>query len=177
MHPFFGTMAVAPDHPTVGQPGVRVEGLQTSGPPGAYGGNMDFRDLKAGSTLYLPVFHPGALFYVGDPHGAQGDGEVSGNAIEQSLTGVFRFTVLKGKTIPGPRAEDAAFYYVMGIDLDLDRAMRKSVAATVDFLVKEKGMTPAKALSLCSIGVDFRIAEVVDTTQVVVGSIPKALFR
>jgi acetamidase/formamidase len=177
MHPFFGTMAVAPDHPTIGQPGVRVEGVQTSGPPGVYGGNMDFRDLKAGSTLYLPVFHPGALFYVGDPHGTQGDGEVSGNAIEQSLTGVFRFTVLKGKKIVGPRAEDAAYYYVMGIDLDLDRAMRKSVAATVDFLVQEKGMTPAKALSLCSIGVDFRIAEVVDTTQVVVGSIPKALFR
>jgi acetamidase/formamidase len=102
---------------------------------------------------------------------------VSGNAIEQSLTGVFRFTVLKGKTIDGPRAEDAAYYYVMGIDLDLDRAMRKSVAATVDFLVKEKGMTAAKALSLCSVGVDFRIAEVVDTTQVVVGSIPKSLFR
>jgi acetamidase/formamidase len=65
----------------------------------------------------------------------------------------------------------------MGIDLDLDRAMRKSVAGTVDFLVKEKGLTPAKALSLCSIAIDFRIAEVVDTTQVVVGSVPKALFR
>jgi acetamidase/formamidase len=177
MHPFFGTMAVAPEHPTIGQPGVRVEGLQTSGPPGPYGGNMDFRDLKAGSTLYLPVFHRGALFYVGDPHGTQGDGEVSGNAIEQSLTGVFRFSVLKGKTLRGPRAEDATHYYVMGIDLDLDRAMRKSVAETVDFLVKEKGLTPAKALSLCSIAIDFRIAEVVDTTQVVVGSIPKALFR
>jgi len=177
MHPFFGTMAVAPDHPTVGQPGVRTEGLQTSGPPGPYGGNMDFRDLKAGSTLYLPVFHRGALFYAGDPHGTQGDGEVSGNAIEQSLTGVLRFTVLKGKTINGPRAEDAMNYYVMGIDLDLDRAMRKSVAETIDFLVKDKGLTPAKALSLCSIGVDFRIAEVVDTTQVIVASIPKALFR
>ena len=177
MHPFFGTMAVAPDHPTVGQPGVRVEGLQTSGPPGPYGGNMDFRDLKAGSTLYLPVFHTGALFYVGDPHGTQGDGEVSGNAIEQSLTGVFRFSVLKGKKINGPRAEDTANYYVMGIDLDLDRAMRKAVAETVDFLVKEKGLAPAKALSLCSIAIDFRIAEVVDTTQVIVGSIPKSLFR
>jgi len=177
MHPFFGTMAVAPEHPTIGQPGVRVEGLQTSGPPGAYGGNMDFRDLKAGSTLYLPIFHRGALFYVGDPHGTQGDGEVSGNAIEQSLTGVFRFTVVKGKTLRGPRAEDATHYYVMGIDLDLDRAMRKSVSETIDFLVKEKGLTPAKALSLCSIAIDFRIAEVVDTTQVVVGSIPKALFR
>jgi acetamidase/formamidase len=176
MHPFFGTVAVAPEHPTVGQPGVRVDGLQTSGPPGAYGGNMDFRDLTVGSTLYLPVFHPGARFYVGDPHGGQGDGEVSGNAIEQSLTGVFRFTVLKGKRINGPRAENATHYFLMGIDLDLNRAMRKAVLETMDFLVKEKGLTADQALSLCSVGVDFRIAEVVDTTQVVVGSIPKSLF-
>jgi acetamidase/formamidase len=176
MGPFMGTMAVAPEHPTVGQPGVRVEGIQTSGPPGPYGGNMDFRELKVGSTLYLPVFHPGALFYVGDPHGVQGDGEVSGNALEQSLTGVFRFTVLKGKTITGPRAENDSRYFLMGIDTDLNRAVRKAVLETVDFLVKEKGLSPDKALSLCSIAIDFRIAEVVDGTQVVVGSIPKALF-
>jgi acetamidase/formamidase len=176
MSPFMGTMAVAPEHPTVGQPGVRVEGIQTSGPPGPYGGNMDFRELRAGSTLYLPVFHPGALFYVGDPHGVQGDGEVSGNALEQSLTGVFRFTVLKGKKIPGPRAENGTHYFLMGIDTDLNRATRKAVLETVGFLVKEKGLSPAKALSLCSLAIDFRIAEVVDGTQVVVGSIPKALF-
>jgi acetamidase/formamidase len=176
MSPFMGTMAVAPENPTVGQPGVRVTGLQTSGPPGSYGGNMDFRDLKAGTTLYLPVFHPGALFYVGDPHGVQGDGEVSGNALEQSLTGVFRFTVVKGKKIAGPRAETATHYYLMGIDTDLDRATRKAVLETMDFLVAEKGLTPAKALSLCSIGIDFRIAEVVDGTQVVVGAISKSLF-
>jgi len=171
-----GTMAVAPEHPMVGQPGVRVEGIQTSGPPGPYGGNMDFRELKAGATLYLPVFHSGALFYVGDPHGVQGDGEVSGNAIEQSLTGVFRFTVLKGKTISGPRAENGTHYFLMGIDTDLNRATRKAVLETMDFLTKEKGLAAAKALSLCSIAIDFRIAEVVDGTQVVVGSVPKALF-
>jgi len=176
MAPFMGTMAVAPDHPTIGQPGVRVEGLQTSGPPGPYGGNMDFRELKAGSTLYLPIFHPGALFYVGDPHGVQGDGEVSGNAIEQSLTGVFRFTVLKGRNIAGPRAENDTHYFLMGIDTDLDRAMRKAVLETVDFLMKEKGLSAAKALSLCSVAIDFRIAEVVDGTQVVVGSVPKSLW-
>ncbi len=176
MSPFMGTMAVAPENPTIGQPGVRVAGVQTSGPPGSYGGNMDFRDLKVGTTLYLPVFHPGALFYVGDPHGVQGDGEVSGNALEQSLSGVFRFSVLKGKKISGPRAETATHYFLMGIDTDLDRATRKAVLETIDFLVKEKGLTPAKALSLCSIGIDFRIAEIVDGTQVVVGAIPKSLF-
>jgi acetamidase/formamidase len=176
MRPFMGIMAVAPENPTVGQPGVTVAGIQGSNPPGPYGGNLDFKELGVGTTLYLPVYHPGALFYTGDPHGVQGDGEVSGNALEQSLTGVFRFTVLKGKKIPGPRAETATQYFVMGIDLDLDRAMRKAARETVDFLVQEKGLTPAKALSLCSIAVDFHIAEVVDGTQVVVGKVSKSLF-
>ena len=79
--PFMGVMAVAPD-PVVGEPGVAQPGIQSSRPPGAFGGNLDVKDLTAGTTLYLPVFHPGALFYVGDPHSAQGDGEVSGTAIE-----------------------------------------------------------------------------------------------
>ena len=89
---------------------------------------MDFRALTVGATLYLPVLHSGARFYVGDPHGVQGDGEVSGNALEQSLTGVFRFVVHKGKTIAAPRAENATHHIVMGIDVDLDRSMKLAVA-------------------------------------------------
>ena len=155
LNPFMGILAVAPA-PVVGQPGVTVSrGVQSSTPPGAFGGNMDVKDLKAGTTLYLPVFHPGALFYTGDPHGAQGDGEVSGTAVEQSLTGTFRFIVHKGKTISGPRAETDTHYMIMGIDLDLDRAMRNATWEVVDFLVKEKGLTEAKALSLASIGRRF----------------------
>ena len=173
--PFMGILAVAPA-PVVGEPGVTVPGVQSSRPPGAFGGNMDVKDLKAGTTLYLPVFHPGALFYAGDPHGAQGDGEVSGTAIEQSLAGVFRFIVHKGVTISGPRAETDTHYMIMGIDLDLDRATRHATWEVVDFLVKEKGLTPAKALSLASIAVDFRVSEVVDLTQVVTGYIPKDIF-
>ncbi len=174
--PFMGIMAVAPANPTVGQPGVAVPGVQASRPPGPFGGNLDVKDLKAGTTLYLPVFHSGALFYTGDPHGAQGDGEVSGTAIEQSLRGVFRFVVHKSRAISGPRAETDTDYLLMGIDLDLDRAARNATREVVDFLVEEKGLTPAKALSLASIAVDFRVAEVVDLTQVVVGHIPKSLF-
>ncbi len=173
--PFMGIMAVAPD-PVVGQPGVTVPGVQGSRPPGPFGGNLDVKDLTAGTTLQLPVFHPGALFYVGDPHGAQGDGEVSGTAIEQSLTGTFRLTVHKDRSIAAPRAENADHYILMGIDLDLDRAARHAVWEVVDFLVEEKGMTPAKALSLASIAVDFRVSEVVDLTQVVSGFIPKSIF-
>ena len=173
--PFMGILAVAPD-PVVGQPGVTVPGVQGSRPPGAFGGNLDVKDLKAGTKVYLPVFHPGALFYVGDPHGAQGDGEVSGTAIEQSLTGVFRFRVHEGQALTAPRAEDDDYYMLMGIDLDLDRAARHAVWEVVRFLEAEKGLTPAEALSVASIAVDFRVSEVVDLTQVVTGYIPKDIF-
>ena len=173
--PFMGILAVAPD-PVVGEPGVTVEGVQASRPPGPFGGNLDVKDLTAGTTVYLPVFHPGALFYAGDPHGAQGDGEVSGTAIEQSLTGVFRFVLHKGVSIPAPRAETDTHYLIMGIDLDLDRAAREAVRLVVEFLTEEKGLAPDKALSLASIAVDFRVSEVVDLTQVVTGFIPKSIF-
>jgi acetamidase/formamidase len=175
--PFMGIMAVSPEAPEVGAPGVTVPLVQSSTPPGVYGGNMDVKDLTIGSTLYLPVFHPGALFYTGDPHSAQGDGEVSGTAIEHSLTGTFRFIVHKGKAIAGPRAEDATHYIMMGIDLDLDRAMRLAVQDVVNFLVSEKGLAPGYAYSLASIAVDFHVGEAVDQTQIVTGKIPKAIFR
>ncbi len=173
--PFMGVMAVAPD-PVVGEPGVAEPGVQSSRPPGPFGGNLDVKDLTAGTTLYLPVFHPGALFYVGDPHSTQGDGEVSGTAIEQSLVGTFRFVVHEDVDISGPRAENDTHYLIMGIDLDLDRAARQAVWEVVDFLVKEKGLTADKALSLASIAVDFRVSEVVDLTQVVTGFVPKSIF-
>jgi acetamidase/formamidase len=174
--PFMGIMAVAPRDPQAGQPGVTITGVQNSTPPGPYGGNLDNKALVAGTSLFLPVFHAGALFYTGDSHGVQGDGEVSGNALEQSLTGVFRFVLHKGKTIAGPRAETPTHYILMGIDLDLDRAMRMATLEVVDFLVKEKGLTPQKAFSLASLAVDFRVAEAVDDTQNVAGYIPKSLF-
>jgi acetamidase/formamidase len=175
--PFMGIMAVSPADPVVGAPGVTVPLVQSSTPPGVYGGNMDVKDLTIGSTLYLPVFHAGALFYTGDPHSAQGDGEVSGTAIEHSLAGTFRFIVHKGKTITGPRAEDSTHYIMMGIDLDLDRAMRIAVQDVVNFLVTEKGLEPGYAYSLASIAVDFHVGEAVDQTQIVTGKIPKSIFR
>jgi acetamidase/formamidase len=138
--------------------------------------NLDFKMLTAGASLFLPVFHSGARFYVGDPHGTQGDGEVSGNALEQSLTGVFRFVVHKGMTITAPRAETATHYLLMGIDLDLDRAMKLATREVVDFLMAEKKLSASQALSLASLGVDFHVAEAVDGTQVIVGKVPKALF-
>lgn len=174
--PFMGIMAVAPEAPVVGQPGVTVPGVQGARPPGPFGGNLDVKDLTAGSRLYLPVFHEGARFYVGDPHSAQGDGEVSGTAIEQSLTGLFRFVLHKDRPLSTPWAETDTHYILMGIDIDLNRATRLAVTEVVSFLVEEKGLAPSKAYSLASIGVDFRVAEAVDLTQVVTGHIPKSLF-
>ena len=173
--PFMGIMAVAPD-PVVGEPGVTVPGVQASRPPGRFGGNLDVKDLTAGSTLYLPVLQPGALFYVGDPHSAQGDGEVSGTALEQSLTGRFRFVLHKDRELTAPRAETDTHHVLMGIDLDLDRALQKAVEEVVAFLVEEHGLSPDRALSLASIAVDFHVAEAVDLTQVVTGRVPKSLF-
>ena len=178
--PFMGVMGVAPatgvfvgSTPTAPPPALGVQG---SGPPGPFGGNMDLHDLTIGSTLYLPVFQSGGQFFTGDAHSAQGDGEVSGTAIEHSLSGVFRFVLHKGKTLAWPRAEDDTHYMMMGIDHDLDRAMRLATLEVVKFLVEEKGLTPAKAFSLASIGVDFHAAEVVDGTQLIVGKIPKEMF-
>jgi acetamidase/formamidase len=178
--PFMGVMAVAPatgtfvgSTPTSPPP---ASGVQDSGPNGPYGGNFDTKDLKAGTTLYLPVFQPGAQFFTGDGHQVQGGGEVSGGALEQSLSGTFRFVLHKHKTIQGPLAEDDDFYTVFGIDHDLDRAMKLAVAKTVDFLISEKGLTPAKAQSLASLAADYNVAEAVDGTQIIVGKIPKSIF-
>lgn len=153
-----------------------MDALQNEGVPGPFGGNMDLKDLTIGSTLYLLVFQPGAQFFVGDSHSAQGDGEVSGTAIEHSLSGVFRFILHKGKAPKWPRAEDDTHYMLMGIDHDFDRAMRIATLEVVKFLVEKAGMTEAQAFSLASIGVDFKVTEVVDGTQVATGYIPKNLF-
>ena len=175
LSPFMGVMAVAP-MPVLGEPGVDVEGVQSSGPPGAFGGNLDVKHLTAGSSLFLPVFHPGAQFYVGDPHGAQGDGEVSGLAIEQSMLGVFRFILHKNLETKGPRAETATHHLIMGIDVDLDRALRKATENVVDFIVLRYKIRPSEAFSIASVAVDFTISEAVDGTQVVTAFVPKSIF-
>ncbi len=98
---------------------------------------MDFNKLTTGATLYLPVFHKGAQFFTGDSHAVQADGEINGTAIEASLTGTFQFIVHKGagRTMNWPRAEDANYYYAMGMDLDLDVAMKQAAQETVELPV------------------------------------------
>jgi acetamidase/formamidase len=152
--------------------------LPSSRPPGIYGGNLDMARLTAGSSLYLPVFQAGALFYTGDAHAAQGDGEVNGTAIETSLAPVLQFVVHKGmgKTMKWPRAEDAENFYVMGMDVDLNIAMSEAVQESVNFLGRERGMTPGDAYAFSSVATNFGVAENVNYVRVIYGAIPKKLF-
>jgi acetamidase/formamidase len=168
--PFMGIVAVAPP--------PQLKRVSTK-PPGAFGGNIDFKHLVAGSTLYLPVFNEGALFYTGDGHACQGDGEVDGTAIEISLTPTLQLIVHKGagKSMNWPRAEDAANCYSMGMGPTLDEALKNAIREAVDFLKGRAGLSTAEAYALCSLAVDFRIGEAVNNVQLVYGVIPKRLFR
>src|SRR5947209_10062767 len=134
LSPFLGIMAVAPPPDLI---------IVSSGPPGKWAGNLALRVLTVGSTLYLPVFNDGALFYTGDPHGVQGDGEVDGGALEQSLTATLQFILHKGagKSMRGPRAEDATNYYALGLDVDLNIAMKNAVREAVELLQEKAGIT------------------------------------
>ena len=168
LKPFEGVMAVAP---------VPERGKLPSGPPYAdIGGNFDNKDLGKGATVYFPVQVPGALFHVGDPHAVQGDGEVDGGAAESSNTVILQFFVRKDLHITNVRAETPTHYMVMGLDVELSRAMHKAIAGSVDFLKETQGLDFFNALSLCSIGVDFRVTEVVDNTKGIHAMIPKAYF-
>jgi len=168
--PFMGIVAVAPP--------PEQKRVSTK-PPGAFGGNIDFRHLTAGSTLYLPVFNDGALFYTGDGHACQGDGEVDGTAIEISLAPTLQLLVHKsaGRDMKWPRAEDAANHYPMGMGASLDEALQNAVGEAVEFLKGRAGLSAAEAYALCSLAVDFRIGEAVNNMQMVYGVVPKRLFK
>jgi len=166
--PFMGVMGTLP--PSEEGPNRR------SGPPGRFGGNLDCKELTTGSTLYLPVFHPGGLFFTGDAHAAQGDGEVTVNAIETANTAVLQFILHKGKSLKAPRAETATHYLTFGLDPDLDDAMRMAILETVAYLEETRGWDFFKAFTFSSIGVDFRVTQVVDGTKGIHGMIPKRAF-
>jgi acetamidase/formamidase len=166
--PFFGSIGVAPP-PLLGRISSR--------PPGPQVGNLDNKDLVAGTTLYMPVHVPGALLSIGDGHGGQGDGEVSGTAIETSLRGTIQVVVRKGKKITWPRAETPTHYITMGLNEDLDEAAKMAVREMIDFLVTEKGMKRDDAYILCSVAADLRVTQTVDQTKGVHVMIAKSLFN
>jgi len=167
LHPFFGSMGVAPP-PAFGR--------YDSAPPTIIGGNMDNKELVAGTTLYLPVFNQGALFQIGDGHAGQGNGEVDVTALETSLVGTLEFHLIKGTKQSYPRAETPTHYIAMGFDDDLSIATHNAVREMVDFLVAAKGLSRDDAYMLVSVAGDVDITELVDRNKGVHVMMPKAIF-
>jgi acetamidase/formamidase len=177
IEPFLGTMGVLPDD---------IE-KATPFPPHKGGGNVDTRHLKQGASFLLPVFRPGALFSCGDPHAAQGDGEVCVAAIETSMQATLRFQLHSGKSIkaprfvvPGPltpRVDAGGWYGTMGIDPDLMTGARKAVSAMVELVAEEHGLQREDAYVLCSLAGDLKILEIVDAGVWNVGfTLPRSVF-
>ena len=169
LRPFYGSMGVAPP-PEAG----RV----SSNPPGRHAGNLDNRELVAGSTLYIPVFVPGALFAIGDGHAAQGDGEVDQTAIETSLRGRLQLTVRKDMKLEWPRAETATDFISMATDPDLTQATKGAIQEMVAFLVNQRGLGRHEAYQLVSIAGNVAITQLVDKPNYGVHvRLPKSIFR
>ena len=166
--PFFGTMGVAPP-PALG----RI----SSGPPGVHVGNIDNKDVRAGTTLYMPVHAAGALFSVGDGHAAQGHGEVDISAIETGLRGRFQFILRKDMNITWPRAETPTHWMVMGLHPNLEEAMKIAVRETIAFITQRfPKLSREEAYMIASIAVDYHVTQVVDGTKGIHGMIPKTIF-
>ena len=165
LHPFFGSMGVAPG-----------QGRVDSAPPFAHAGNMDNKELVAGTTLYIPVAAKGALFVAGDGHAGQGNGEVDITAMETFLTGTFRFTVIKNKPLLWPRAETPTHFITMGFSPDLKEATEHALRDMIDYLVEEKHMTRDDAYMLSSVAVDMDITQLVDGNVGVHAMLPKNIF-
>ncbi len=165
LHPFFGSMGVAP-----------VGGKIDSAPPFAHAGNLDNKELVAGTTLYIPVAVKGALFEAGDGHAGQGNGEVDITALETYLTGTFRFVVHKDRHLIWPRAETPAYYISMGFSKDLKEATEHAVRDMIDFLMTEKHLNRDDAYMLVSVAVDVDITQLVDGNVGVHALLPKKIF-
>jgi len=177
LKPFCGTIGLAPGE----------TGLHSIVPPRRVGGNMDIRDLCAGTELYLPVEVAGALFSVGDTHAAQGDGEVCGTAIESPMGLALSFDLVKGANLKFPRYEtpgpvsrhfDTKGYHVTtGIGPDLIQGARDAVSGMIDLLGSLHGLAAPEAYMLCSACADLRISEIVDQPNWVVSFyFPKIVF-
>jgi len=169
LKPFFGSMGVAPA-PELG----RV----SSNPAGRHAGNLDNRELVVGSTLYIPVFVPGALFQIGDGHGAQGDGEVDQTGLETSLRGRVQLTVRKDMKLVWPRAETSTDFISMGSDEDLKAATYIAVQEMVDFLSATKKLTKHQAYQLVSLAGHVAVTQLVDRPVYGVHvRMPKSIFK
>ena len=154
-------------------------------PPGNFGGNLDINDLGIGSTLYLPVQVKGALFYTGDPHLSQGDGEVALTALEQSLRVLFRLTLIKKESssfisalnLKSPFGETKEYWIPIGLNEDLDEAMKMAVRQSINFISLRYKIQKQTALAYLSAATTFEVSQVVDKTKGVHSLIKKSDFE
>ena len=167
LKPFFGSMGVAPP---------AESGRWSSNPPWIHAGNLDNKELIAGTTLFIPIHAAGALFEVGDGHAAQGDGEVNQTGLETSLRGRLQLIVRKDLSLKWPRAETSTHYIAMGSDEDLTVATRIAVEQTIAFLMETRGLDRGAAYALTSLAVDLRITQLVDGYVGVHAMIQKNIF-
>jgi acetamidase/formamidase len=165
--PFFGSIGVAPP---------RDSGRVNSAPPSIHAGNLDNKELVAGTTLFIPVHIKGALLLAGDGHASQGNGEVDITALETALRGRFQIIVRKGKTLTWPRAETPTHWIAMGTHADLTTATKIAVREAVKLLVEWKGLTPTEAYQLISVACDVSVTQLVDGTMGMHVMIPKKIF-
>lgn len=167
LHPFFGSVGVAPP---------ASMGRVNSAPPGIHAGNLDNRELVAGSSLYIPVWTKGALLEIGDGHAGQGNGEVDITAMETSLIGDLQLVVHKNMHLAWPRAETPTHYIAMGIDSSLAQATTLAIRNAIELLQDTKGMTREDAYQLLSVAGDVDVTQLVDGPYGVHVMIPKAIF-
>jgi acetamidase/formamidase len=167
-----------PLSPMLGRVAVAPAGEEAFGGlwPGSFGGNMDASDVREGATVYLPVFHEGALFYFGDGHALQGDGEIAGSGLETTMDVIFEFDLVKGKHLDWPRIEDADSIMVAGSVRPLIDAFRIAHVELIEWLVEEYGFEKMEALQIVSQAGSCRVANVVDPNYTVVARFPKALL-
>jgi acetamidase/formamidase len=166
VRPHLGTAGVAPD----------ARGRVSTVPPGAHGGNIDNWRIGAGATMYYPVQCDGGLFSVGDPHISQGDGELSGTAIESSLDVLLQIRLRKDFAFPSPLLETPTDWIVHGFDVDLNVAMRNASVDMLGLLTDHRGLTRNDAYSLMSVAADFAVTQVVDGRQGIHCRIPRGIF-
>ncbi len=179
--PFLGVVGLCPAGPADPTVGVGPDSrAHSTVPPRRVGGNLDCRELVAGSTLVLPVEVAGGLLSVGDGHAAQGDGEVGGTALECAMRRVLLRVELRpgaGASMTAPRAVTPAGEVTFGLDEDLRAATLQALNAVVDLLVERHGCTRDRALALCSVAVDLRVTQVANTTHGVHAVLDPARLR
>jgi acetamidase/formamidase len=139
---------------------------------GSYGGNMDYNQMREGTTLYLPVYAPGALLFIGDGHAAQGDGELTGDALETSMRVEFTVGLIKGQA-QGPRAENDEYLMALGIGNSLEDALRMATTQLTNWLQKDYQLEPNEAAIVLGSAMRYDIAEVVDPLVHVVAKVRK----